>query len=73
VVAKGARDAEHNRDAALAWRIEMLHRAKRVPDLKKLLVTGTRRAQTMAEQLDIVRALSVHYNMPMRRLDQPHG
>jgi hypothetical protein len=52
---RDAREREHNDRAWLAWHIEALRRAKRLPKLDRLLAKQKRRTkQTWQEQMHIM-------------------
>lgn len=53
---------EHNDRAWLAWHIEALHRAKKLPKLDKLLAKKPTRRQTWEEQLAIMQDWSARVN-----------
>lgn len=50
---------------SLAWTIESLHRAKRLPSLETLLTK--RRKQTAKEMGAKLREISQHFNIPLRK------
>lgn len=55
------------RDLALAWHIEALHRQKQLPELSRLLRRHQRRPQTIAEQRGVLEMLSAQMGIPLRK------
>ena len=68
MAAKRRHQDARDRDLTLAWQIEALHRAKRLPALKTLLdKTEKPRPQTVSEQRTILEALSQTIGVPLRK------
>jgi hypothetical protein len=66
VAGKRRREDAHDRDVALAWRIESLARHKTLPKLETLLSKRSER-QTAAQQKGQLHVLSEMYGIPLRK------
>lgn len=74
MVGKQALEDAHDRDARLAWLAEALHRQKRLPDVKTLLVK--RHAQQTPRQMrTVLQLISEKYRIPLktRKAMTPRG
>ena len=64
-----ARREQHNRDTALAWQTANLTRAKKLPNLSRLLIVAPdKKAQTLDEQRQMLKILSQRYGGSVRTL-----
>lgn len=69
VVAKQRGEDDHDRDVALAWRIDALRRHKKLPSLKSLLVSGRRnQKQTPKQMRTALHLLAAQYGGEVRTL-----
>lgn len=64
-------EREHNARVWLAWHVAALHRAKRLPDIKKMFVNNTvKPRQTWREQLQVFSAWATAHNAAVARKEQ---
>ena len=65
--------AQRDRDVSLAWYTEAFARTKTLPNLKTLLISGKSKRQTPEEMQDVLKDLSLLYNLPLRIRKGPHA
>jgi len=59
----------HNRDTTLAWQTANYTRAKKIPDLKRLLVRAqSEQTQSFTEQRTMLETLSARYGGRVRKV-----
>lgn len=63
---------QHDRDASLAWLIEMLHRQKKLPALKTLLARREAAPQSTGQMRTMLHVLSAQYGLPLRKGKRSH-
>lgn len=56
---------------SMAWHVAALSRQEKLPELKRLLSTGTAK-QTRAEQLSVMQQLSARFGIPLQKTNLIH-
>lgn len=67
VVGKQRRDDAHDRDMLRAWLPEALHRQKRLPELKTLLIKREQKKQNLTQMKTKLHQIAEHYGLKVRK------